>query len=373
MAEPDVIQLGDLAPNIAANVIAAGGNNSQTVVVPDNNISQQPAAQAPVAPIEAPASGTPPAAAAQQPAAFDETKWITDKFGDTFKSSDEIKTRLGEYEKTAKEIAELREQVKKAPVIADDAYVKGLNEARLKGISKDSYDLIQSIGDVKVLSNEDAVRKAMMIRDGLTETEAQKRMERKYKLGEKFNDMQDDEEVQDARLDLKVDAKADLAYLEKLSKEHQVPPQDAIAAKAQVEWSDTVATFADKNRSFKIPTTELGDLNYEVPAELAKEASDFVKDAMANGGFDKSADNLELMQTLYTSYIFGDAGKVAKVVELALTRLKDKIKLDTIAATSHPSALTQPVVTGGQSTNWEDAAIQAAAAKRGMAWVPGTN
>lgn len=370
MAEIDV---NDLNPSIAANVIASGGMQPAqpaAAPAPVQNIPQQPAVQAPAPAPEPTASGTTPAEPAPQPVAFDQTKWIADNFGDSFKSPDEIKTRLGEYEKTAKELAELREQLKKAPVIADDAYVKGLNEARLKGISKDSYDLIQSIGDVKVLSNEDAVRKSMMIRDGLTEAEAQKRMERKYKIGEKFNDMQDDEEVQDARLDLKVDANAARKELERLSEEHQVPPQAAIAAKRQVEWGDTVATLTDKNRSITIPTTKLGDFKYEVPQELAKEAADFVREAMTNGGYDKSDDNLELAQTLYTSYIFGDPGKVARVMELALTRLEDKIKLDTIAATSHPSALTQPVVTGGQTTNWEDNMLQQAAAKRGMAYVP---
>lgn len=49
---------------------------------------------------------------------------------------DDIKvlpTKLKEYETT---IASLKKQVETAPVIADDPYIKGVNEAALKGISR---------------------------------------------------------------------------------------------------------------------------------------------------------------------------------------------------------------------------------------------
>jgi hypothetical protein len=352
-----------------ANGAAPGSQENQGAPTPNNAVQQQPQVNNSAEGGNA-ASGAPPIAE-EQKAGFDESKWFADNFGDTYKSANEIKTQLEKLSKDAQEVSKLKEQLKNAPVLADDGYLKGLNEALKKGISKKSYDLIQDIGDVNALGNEDAVKKMMKLRDGFTDAQAEARLNRKYKLGDAYKDMEDSDEVQDARLDLVADASSAREYLKKQAEEHSVSPQEKISEKRNIQWGDTISQVTETNRSYTVPTQELGDFKYEVPAEVAKEAEQYVKELMTESGFDLSQENIEFANRMFKSFVmerqFGD------LVQKALTALAHKNKVDLVRATSHPQSLEQPVVTSGFTEDPGDAMLRRAYESRGYSYNPSRN
>lgn len=185
----------------------------------------------------------------------DQTGWIANVAkiaGKEFKTEDDLKNffqKAKGNESLESELETIRQQLEEQkgaqPKFANERIQK-LNDLYASGASSDqikAFEQINAVGELKDLAPIDAVKIALQLRDGLTAEEADIKIKNTYKLDEQQYDA---DQIKTSNIDLKLDAKKDLEYLEQYkAKVEEIPANAAEQAQAQrqAELDQQVANY----------------------------------------------------------------------------------------------------------------------------------
>lgn len=227
-----------------------------------------------------PPAGTPP------PSGINYAEYLDRMSGGLIKDEDGFRMvipQLQEYPTLKEKLTELSSQLEKAPKFANDE-VRIYNELVAGGASKEqleSFQKINAVGQLKDLTPYDARIARMVLVDGVKPSVAKLKVDREYKLGEEFTDIDPTErEILDD--DLRVAANADRQALAKfkadVSSTGQLPPEE-IALQQQAQLQEHSAKVKPYVKSLVTDLPHLGSftlvekdeakgidgISYEVP------------------------------------------------------------------------------------------------------------
>lgn len=224
---------------------------------------------------------------------FDEAKYIKDSFGDIFSSKEDVKAMI----EKAKDVNDLRAKLKeKEDYIAEndfvDEYARAENKFVKQGGDRKIFKEVNDL-DIENMSEEEAIKKKLQIQNKtLTKDEIDRLIKRKYKIGDED---QDDDDVKDANINLKMDGRAAKDFLGKYKADNSVPPsvkQETEAQKKQVEaaenatknlksWTDNYDAVAPKTKKISFDLSADDKENYSMDYEMNFNSDDLKKEALS--------------------------------------------------------------------------------------------
>lgn len=343
----------------AASGFSKIDSNTGVVIIPATN--QDPPAQRTEEPTAPPAPPTPPAASSTDAAPTttsipDITTWLNETFKGEYKSAEDLikaitdsKSLGTKYSEAEQKLKDFETKSKENPFAND--YVKGLNEFVKKGGDPAIYNKVQAI-DVPKLNERDALVMRLRVQHGLTKADAEFRVDRKYKVGESFD--QADPEVREARIDLKIDGESAKEYLSKYKTDSLVPPgeriqQETERAKAQQleGWNPVTDKVIEGLKQVEIPIDTKGTtIQFKVPGETVPYLQEHLKNVLATTDLRPDAEGQNIMKEILLREIFF---KHSKDIAQQIATAKDE---HWIKQTQHPSALREE--TAGTTTAISD-------------------
>lgn len=323
-----------------------------------------PAAEAvPVVPIPEVTPPTP------TPSTFDETKWLTEKFAGKYKSADELINAIKEredlstkYSDVEKKYLDLETKSKESPFAND--YVKGLNDFMKKGGDAATYSKVQSL-DLGKLSERDTLVTKYRVQYNMSKTDAEFKVDRKYMLQLGEGQTENDPDVREARIDLRMDSAEAKEYLSKYKTEAMVPPaqreaETAERAKAQnlESWKPYTGQLVDSLKSVEIPIDDKGGvIQFPVSPSTMQHIQEHLQNVLETTGIPPDAKGQALMKDILLREVFFAHNKD---IALAVATAKD---VAWVKQTSNPSALRQEAVPPGSVVKSNDQLMAEAIAK----------
>lgn len=253
----------------------AAGTRVETTPAPAAVIAETPEEPAVV---ETTATTTEePAPPAEQPQpTFDIASVLNGKFGDKFKSLDEIEAAYTELEAKANQ-----------DPFAND-FVRNLNKALKDGIDPQLYMEVSSV-DVDSMSERDALVLEMQWKNGVSKEDAEFMVDRAYKLNSEEELDQSDPDVREAQIKLKIDAKNAKNFISEYKKDSLTSPIEKRQAEVTKAWEPIIPSIVDKFKTYPL-NGKTG--NYEVPVapEALKSAQELLKSVIDSGMLDNMPD-----------------------------------------------------------------------------------
>lgn len=324
-----------------------------------------PAKQDTPPPVPAPAAATtteaePPTTAgepAKEIAPFDESKFLNERFGDKFKSIDEIKSALKERDDYSTKYAEAEKKSKDLEIklsenpYAND-YIKGLNDFVKKGGDPAVYNKVASI-ETEKLSDKDALVLKYRFQHGMTKEDAEFKVARKYKLGDSFDP--EDPDVRESRIDLQLDGKEAKGFLSEYKTKELTPPDQIRAQKADQElqvrvksWESQTPQVLESLQKVEVPYDDKNAITFEIPKETAARLSDMAQEVIRTMDVNSDTDGKQfLKEVLLREIFFVHKNDIAKIIAGA----KDK---QWAKDTHHPSSLKEETAAPAPATGDRD-------------------
>lgn len=231
--------------------------------------------------------------ATPEPVTFDENKFLTEKFGDKFKSFEEITSKLGELDQINTRYTQAEQKAKDLESklseneFAND-YVKGLNKFVKDGGDMDVYNKVAGI-DVTKISEKDALVLKYQFQHGMSKEDAEFKVARRYKIGEEFN--AEDPDVRESRIDLQIEGREAKDFLSKYKAEQLVPPgakteadQKQLVQSRIASWQPHTNTLLTSLNKVEVPFDEKkGDtISFNIPKETIDHLSGHMQVVLEN-------------------------------------------------------------------------------------------
>lgn len=276
---------------------------------------------------------------------FDENKWLSEKFGDKFKSVDEINNALKERDNLNSRFTEAEKKTKdlenrlseNSP--AND-YIKGLNAFVKKGGDPKIYEKVAHI-DPSTLNEKDALVLKLRFEHGMKKEDAEFKVARKYKLGDEYDAT--DPDVRESRIDLQLDGKAAKDFLSQYKTEQLTPPGEKEHAQAEhilqtrlKSWEPQSPQLLSSLQKVEVPFDEKGNtVSFEIPKETMNHLADHLQKVIENMDVSPDENGKQLMKEVLLREVFYLHQKdVARLVAGAVNKQWAK-------DTHHPSALRE--------------------------------
>ncbi|WP_418360164.1 hypothetical protein [Sphingobacterium detergens] len=194
---------------------------------------------------------------------FDENGFITTISGGLFSTKEELSAFIGkreQYTGLESKLSELERENQSlkdnTPKFAND-YISKLNSLVASGASDSqisAFNMLNKAGDLKSLEPFEIRKMALVLQNGISSEEAEIYLKSKYSLDEELHDAVD---LQNSKVNLKIDAVADLQYLEQhLAKVSEAPAVEK--PKSQEQLQDE---FKQKEEAYlKVATPHLNQM-----------------------------------------------------------------------------------------------------------------
>jgi hypothetical protein len=216
---------------------------------------------------------------------FDEAKYLEEITGGKFKSKEELKQLLSEYEEYQQVKPKLTEyeqklQESEGRIKPANEFIKALNDFEEKGGDRNLFLKVNSVDFDKLTAKETVMLKYKWQHPELTDKEIERKMERQYRISEHDGDA--DEEIQDLMTDLKLDSKEAKEFLNKYKVNVSIPDAEKKRIASEQEnsqriekWQPEVQKIVDDFKEHTVDLDEKGThkFTYNVSAEEKKALS----------------------------------------------------------------------------------------------------
>lgn len=315
---------------------------------------------------------TPAGEPAKEVPAFDENKYLNEKFGGKFKSVDEINQKLTEYETlntkfsdAEKKSKELETRLAESPFAND--YIKGLNDFVKKGGDPKVYEKVAGI-DPEKLNEKDALVLKYRFQHNMSKEDAEFKVARKYKLGTEFDPVdgeQIDPDVKEARIDLKLDGGEAKKFLSQYKTEQLLPPatqqQEAESVKLQSRmdsWKPYTQPLIESLSKIEVPFDEKGGtISFEVPKETLTLLNEVMQGVLQGNEIPADENGKQQMKEILLRELFYQHNK--DIGKLIAGEVNKKWAKDI----HHPSALIEATAPGDNATVDRDTELASFIAK----------
>lgn len=284
--------------------------------------------------------------------AFDESKWLSEKFSGKFKSVEELVNSINEteqfkskYSETEKRLKDLETEYADAKPVND--YIKGLNKFVKDGGDPKLYNKLQSV-EIEKMSDRDALIMKMRWDNGLSKEDAQFMVDRKYMLeqGEDL-DTSADPDVRAARIALKLDSKSAKEFLRNYKTEQLTPPAEKLRIQqeqAQLErmngWKPRMSELLNDMKKIELPY-DGQTVQFEVPQETLSQLQEYMQAIVEGSQFQPDVDGMSAVKQLLLREVL--ASNLKSITQTIATQRDAKWKNEV----HHPSALREDHNTGG--------------------------
>lgn len=201
---------------------------------------------------------------------------LNGKFGDKFKSLDEIEAKLSEYES----------KVNTDPFAND--FVRNLNKALKDGVDPEIYMQVSNI-NVDTLSEREAIVLQMQWKKNLSKEDAEFLVDRTYKLDPDSEPDPTDPEVREAQIKLRIDAKEAKEFLSSYKNDALTSPVEKRQAEINQAWEPVVPTLVEKY-STRTVQTKTGTYNIPASPEAMAAAKELLSEVVKSGMMDNMPD-----------------------------------------------------------------------------------
>lgn len=214
----------------------------------------------------------------EQPAPVQTNEFnLNGRFGDRFKSFEELESYVSEVEAKAS----------KDPFAND--LVRNLNKAIQEGVDPELYMAVSQL-NVEELSGREALILEMQWKKGLSFEDAEFLVNRTYKLeGEEDELDMSDPEVREAQIRLGVDAQEAKEFLSQYKQEALTSPYERQQQELTQAWTPVIPKVVDSWKSFQV-NSKAGSFTIPATDGAIKAATTLLQEVINNGLLDNMPD-----------------------------------------------------------------------------------